>query len=207
MPLDIDIQRTAVLSMDFSNDIVHSEGALKEFGFADMVSEYDVLDKTGQLLVAARGTGVRVVHVSVKFQPGYPERPANSGLWQSLQDADALRDGTWGAQIHPRVAAQASEAVVTKRGVPAFTGTDLDQILRANGIDTVMLAGVATNLVVEGTARQACDMGYNTIVVGNCCAAEDKWTHDAALTITLPSLCTVTSLDEALAAMGARVLI
>ena len=207
MALEIDKQRTAVLSMDFSNDIVHLEGALKGFGFADMVSEYDVLDKTGQLLVAARGSGVRVVHVSVKFQPGYPERPANAGLWQSLQDADALRDGTWGAQIHPRVAAQASEAVVTKRGVSAFTGTDLDQILRANGIDTVLLAGVATNLVVEGTARQACDMGYNTVVISDCCAAADRQTHEAALTITLPYLCTVASLDEALASMGAGVLV
>mgnify|MGYP000989736522 CR=1 FL=1 len=105
------------------------------------------------------------------------------------------------------MAAQTSEAVATKRGVSAFTGTDLDHILRANGVDTVLLAGVATKLAVEGTARQACDTGYDTIVVGNCCAAEDKWTHDAALAITLPSLCTVTSLDEALAAMGAGVLV
>jgi nicotinamidase-related amidase len=75
MALDIDLRHTAVLSMDFENDIVHPEGALKEFGFAKMVADNNVLEKTGQLLVAARGSGVLVIHVSVKFRVGYPERP------------------------------------------------------------------------------------------------------------------------------------
>ena len=54
-------------------------------------------------------------------------------------------EGTWGAQFHDRVAPLASEAVVTKRGMSAFSASDLDQILRTGRIGTLLLAGVATN--------------------------------------------------------------
>jgi nicotinamidase-related amidase len=202
MALEIDKRHTALLAMDFENDIVHPEGAFKDFGFATMVADNGVLDKTAQLLVAARGADIRVIYVSVKFRPGYPERPANAGLWEGLHAANALVEGTWGAQIHDRVAPLASEAVVTKRGVSAFTASDLEQILHVNHIGTVLLAGVATNFVVEGTARQASDLGFNTIVVGDCCASVNQEAHDASLTTALPFLCTISDLSEVVAALS-----
>ena len=201
MALEIDRRHTALLAMDFENDIVHPEGALKEFGFAQMVADNNVLDKTAQLLAAARGAGLTVIYVSVKFRPGYPERPANAGLWQGLHGANALVEGTWGAQIHDRLTPEAGEAVVTKRGVSAFTASDLDQILRTKRIGALLLAGVATNFVVEGTAREACDLGFDTIIVGDCCASVSQEAHDSSLTTALPFLCTISNLDEVLAAL------
>ena len=59
MALEISKQHTALLAMDFENDIVHPEGAFKDFGFAQMVADNSVLDKTSQLLAAARGAGPR----------------------------------------------------------------------------------------------------------------------------------------------------
>ena len=102
MALEISKQHTALLAMDFENDIVHPEGAFKDFGFAQMVADNSVLDKTSQLLAAARGAGVSIIYVSVKFRPGYPERAANAGLWQGLHGANALIEGTWGAPIDAR---------------------------------------------------------------------------------------------------------
>ncbi len=201
MALEIDKRHTALLAMDFENDIVHLEGAFKDFGFAQMVADNNVLDKTAQLLAAARGAGITVIYVSVKFRPGYPERPANAGLWEGLHGATALVEGTWGAAIHDKVAPMASEAVVTKRGVSAFTASDLDQILRTGRIGTLILAGVATNFVVEGTARQACDLGYDTIIVGDCCASVNQEAHDSALTTALPFLSTISNLEEVVAAL------
>jgi len=187
--------------MDFENDIVHLDGAFKDFGFAQMVADNNVLDKTAQLLVAARGAGITVIYVSVKFRPGYPERPANGGLFQGLQGANALVEGTWGAQVHDRVSPLASEAVVTKRGVSAFAASDLDQILRTGRIGALLLAGVATNFVVEGTARQACDLGFDTIIVGDCCVSVNQEAHDSSLTIALPFLSTISNLEEAVASL------
>ena len=68
-------------------------------------------------------------------------------------------------------------------------------------IGTVLLAGVATNFVVEGTAREACDRGYN-VVVGDCCASVNQEAHDAALTVALPFLSTISSLEEVVAALA-----
>ena len=166
-----------------------------------MVAETNVLNKSAQLLAAARSAGITVIYVSVKFRPGYPERPANAGLWQGLHGATALVEGTWGSEIHENLTPQAGESIVTKRGVSAFTASDLDQILRTKRIGTLILAGVATNFVVEGTARQACDLGYDTIVVGDCCASVSQEAHDASLTVALPFLCTISTLEEVSAAL------
>ena len=70
MALSIDKGSTALLAMDFQNDIVHEDGAFKDFGFAAMVTQNDVLGKSSQLLDAARGAGVNVVHVVIKYRPG-----------------------------------------------------------------------------------------------------------------------------------------
>ena len=93
------------------------------------------------------------------------------------------------------------EALVTKRGVSAFTASDIEQILHNKRIGTLLLAGVATNFVVEGTARQSCDLGYDTIVVGDCCASMSQEAHDASLNTALPFLCTVSNLEEVSAAL------
>ena len=201
MALEIDKRHTALLAMDFENDVVHPDGAFKDFGFAKMVADNNVLDKAAQLLAAARGAGLTVIYVSVKFRPGYPERPANAGLWQGLHGATALVEGTWGAEIHEKVAPQPGEAVVTKRGVSAFHASDLEQILRTGRIGTLLLAGVATNFVVEGTARQACDLGYDTVIVGDCCASVSQEAHDSSLTVAMPFLCTISNLDGVVAAL------
>ena len=202
MAITIDKEHTALLAMDFENDIVHEDGAFKDFGFAQMVKQNDVLAKSARLLDAARRSGVKVIYVSVKFRPGYPERPANGGLWGALIQANAVTEGTWGAEIHEAVAPQDGEPVVTKRAVSAFYGSDLAALLATGGIDTLLLCGVATNFVVEGTAREAMDRGYNVVIVGDCCAAGSQETHDAALNTTLPFLSTITTSEEAITALS-----
>ena len=202
MALAIDKGHTALLAMDFQNDIVHENGAFKDFGFAAMVKQNDVLAKSARLLGAARRAGVKVIYPVIKYRPGYPERPANSGLFAGTIQANAIVEGTWGAEIHESVAPQDGEPVVARRGVSAFYGSDLAALLATGGIDTLLLSGVATNFVVEGTAREAADRGYNVVIVGDCCASASQETHDVTLNTTLPFLSTISNLDEVIAALG-----
>ena len=116
--------------------------------------------------------------------------------------AGALQEGSWGATTHEAVAPQADEAVVTKRGVSAFYNSDLASILATANIGTLVLCGVATNFVVEATAREAADRGFRTIVVGDCCASMSPEVHEAALNTTLPMLTEITNLGEVVAALG-----
>ncbi|HJN86370.1 MAG: isochorismatase family cysteine hydrolase [Dehalococcoidia bacterium] len=202
MTLSIDREHTALLAMDFENDIVHENGAFKDLGFAQMVKQNDVLGKTARLLDAARGAGVKVIYASVKFRSGYPERPQNAGMFQAVVGANALVEGTWGSTIHEAVTPKEGEPVVSKRGISAFTGSDLAALLTTGGITTLLLTGVATNFVVEGTAREAVDRGYNVVIVGDCCASASQEVHDSALTSTLPFLTTISNSEEVLAALN-----
>ena len=171
MAITIDKAHTALLAMDLENDLVHEDGAFKDFGFAQMVKQNDVFGKTAGLLDAARRAGVKVIYISVKFRPGHPELNRSAGLMQAIVDANALVEGTCGASIHDAVAPREGEPVVTKRSVSAFAGSDLTSLLTASGITTLLLSGVATNFVVEGTAREAVDRGFNVFIVGDCCAS------------------------------------
>ncbi len=202
MTLSIDREHTALLAMDFENDIVHENGAFKDLGFAQMVKQNDVLGKTARLLDATRGAGVKVIYASVKFRSGYPERPQNAGMFQAVVGANALVEGTWGSTIHEAVTPKEGEPVVSKRGISAFTGSDLAALLTTGGITTLLLTGVATNFVVEGTAREAVDRGYNVVIVGDCCASASQEVHDSALTSTLPFLTTISNSEEVLAALN-----
>lgn len=202
MALELDKGQTALLVMDLENDLVHEEGAFKDFGFAKMVKDNDVLGKVNTLLAAARRAPVKVIYISVKFRPGHPEASPHAGLFQAVVSANALVEGTWGATIHDAVSPQEGEPVVTKRAVSAFAGSDLEKLLQTAGMTTLILSGVATNFVVEGTAREASDRGYNVVVVGDCCASVSQEAHESALTTALPFLATVTTLDEVTAALG-----
>lgn len=202
MALEIDKAHTALLVMDLENDLVHEDGAFKDFGFAQMVKDNDVLAKVNRLLDSARGARVKVIYISVKFRPGHPEASRSAGLFQAVVGANALVEGTWGAEIHQAVTPKDGEPVVTKRAVSAFASSDLEKLLQTSGITTLLLTGVATNFVVEGTAREALDKGYNVVVIGDCCASVSQEAHDASLSVALPFLATITTLDEVIPALA-----
>ena len=79
--------------------------------------------------------------------------------------------------MHERVAPLASEAVVIKRRVSAFSGSDLAEVLRGSGIDTLVLTGIATSGVVLSTLRQAADLDYRLVVLAVACADADPEVH------------------------------
>ena len=145
---------------------------------------------------------MQVIYVVVTFRPGYPERAPNGGLFGGLIEANALVEGTWGAAIHESVTPQDGELVVTKRAVSAFYGSDLAALLATGDKRTLLLCGVATNFVVEGTARDAADRGFDVVIVGDCCASMSQEAHDAALTSGLPMLTTISTMDDVVAALG-----
>ena len=85
---------------------------------------------------------------------------------------------------------------MVKRGVSAFAGADLDLVLKAKGIQVLVLTGFATNFVMEGTARDAVDRGYAAIVLKDCCASFSDEMHRFALEAVLPQLAVVSTMDD-----------
>ena len=96
------------------------------------------------------------------------------GCFQAIKQAQALQEGTWGAEIHADLTPKPSDWVITKTRVSSFYASPLEGILQAQGITHLVLTGIATDGVVEGTARDGADRGYSIIIPDDCCAATTR---------------------------------
>lgn len=145
-----------------------------------------VLPPLTALLPRARAAGSLVVFVHFAFRGNGADLPPDNALYRSFYDAgDAFHEGTPGTEIALPVADQ--DVVVLKRRASAFAGTDLDLVLRARGVDTVAIAGVATSAMVTATAYDASDRGYHVTVLRDGCADADASMHDFFMDAVFPS--------------------
>ncbi|MGE5172315.1 MAG: cysteine hydrolase family protein [Betaproteobacteria bacterium] len=186
---------TAVLIMDYENDIVSS---LPE----DV--RVPLLERAAMIIKEARQANIPVIYVVVRFRDGYPEVNLQNKLFHALKESGRLREGTPGAEIDPKVAPLPAEIVVTKRRVGAFSTTDLETILRARNINTLVLCGISTSGVVLSTIRWAADMDYNLVVVSDVCADRDAEVHRVLMDKVFPWQATVVTSREFLKAIGAK---
>ncbi len=200
--LNLARETSTLLVMDFQNDIVDLKGSFGKGGIATHITEQRAVENTVKAIAAARSKGFPVVYVRVAFRPGHPEISGAVPLFTTIKEANALVEGTWGADFHPDVAPGDGELIITKRGISALAGTDLHQILHGRGISTLVLAGIATNFVVEGTARHAADLGYGVVVISDCCATFTYEMHTFAITSVLPQLATIATVNEFVEALG-----
>lgn len=190
--------RSALVLIDFINDIVHADGKLAGKGYHDFVSRHGTLDRVATLLAHARQMGMITVHVRIGFSPDYKEQPLGSPLFGHAGKLGALKLGGWGTDFHPKAAPLDGEATLVKHRVNAFVGTPLDLLLRARGVTSVAVVGCSTDVGVQTTARMAHDLDYGCTVVGDCCAAPKDEDHDQTLRM-LTKVARVTTLHEFMA--------
>jgi nicotinamidase-related amidase len=145
-----------------------------------------------------------VIHVVVAFRPGHPEVSPRNPLFSWAKANGMLVAGSEGAAIHPAAAAREGEPIVVKHRISPFVGTDLETLLRANGIDTLVLAGVHTSGVVLSTVRHAGDLDYRLVVVRDCCADPDAEVHAMLLDIIIPKQAAVVTMPELAEALRGR---
>lgn len=188
--LSLDPQRSAVLIMDYQSFIV-----------GHYVSDPGALTGcAATVLQRARAVGMRVIHVEVKFRPGFPEANPRHQMFAQLKTAVAagiLKDEHW--RIHPTVSPQEADVVVAKHRVSAFFGSDLDLILRSNGIDTLVLFGLVTGGVTLATLLDAFDADYRLIVLKDLCRDEDPAAHECLVEKIFPRYATVITAADFLA--------
>ncbi|MEK7847467.1 MAG: cysteine hydrolase [Chloroflexota bacterium] len=190
--LTIDKARTAIIIMDYQNDIVGSVPAEQQG---------PLLQRARLLLDRARQAGLAVIYVVVRFREGYPEVSPRNKVFGSISQAGRLREGTPGAEIHPEVAPRAGEAVVTKRRVGAFSTTDLAAVLRTRDIHTLVLLGIATSGCVLSTVRWAADEDYKLVVISDACADRDEEVHRVLMQKVFPRQATVVTVQEFLSSL------
>jgi ureidoacrylate peracid hydrolase len=144
-----------------------------------------MVDALAGLLAKARAAGIFVVYVQnfvmrngLSHTPAETVRRGNVGLAMEV-----TVDGTEGQQFVDDIAPQPDDPVVRKLRLDSFYGTNLETVLRARNIDTVLITGVATHGCVTGTSYAAQARDFNVIVVKDCVATWSDELHQSALRV------------------------
>ncbi len=185
----VDPAHTALLLIDMQRDFVEPDGLFGELD-VDLSMYRESRPRLASLLTTARRTSVLVVHVQNTTLPGrLSDSPAQIRFnlrthAGKRRDAAPLRytiPGTPGYDFVEELAPSAGELVVGKHRSSAFWGTDLELLLRSNGIKTVVIGGCTTEGCVESTARDAMFNDLYVVIAPDCVASDDREQHDASL--------------------------
>ncbi|MDE3069444.1 MAG: cysteine hydrolase, partial [Acidobacteriota bacterium] len=125
--------------------------------------------------------------------------PSNSAFARIVESENFVEGRS--SVIHDAVKPQGGDVVVTKRRVSAFSGSDLDVVLRANRIDSLVLSGIATSGVVLSTLRQAADLDFALAVLSDCCADTDEEVHRLLIGKVFPRQAQILTAGEWVAAL------
>lgn len=200
--LALDHGSTALLIMDCQNEIIHPEGKMAPWGFAGQVAERAILPRIASLAEAARRARLPVIYITVAYEPGHREVRENARMFRGARKSQTLVKGSWGAEVHAALAPQAGDLVVNKLRVNAFYGSPLEVILTGLGASALILCGVATNFVVESSARHAADAGYRVLVADDCCASMNAAMHAFSVEHILPIFAEVAAAETIIEALG-----
>ena len=153
------------------------------------------LPRLSQAIGAARAGGLPVIYVVVGFRSGYPEISTRNKMFGPLARSGIVSSDE-ATQVHPDVAPEPGDIVVTKRRVSAFAGSDLDVVLRAGDIDHLVLTGIATSGVVLSTLRQAADLDFGLTVLADGCLDADPEVHRVLTEKVFPHQADVTTVAD-----------
>jgi len=163
---DIKNKNTALLVMDIQGTTVQ---ILKD--------KTQFFHSINEAIHTARKNNMPVIYVIVGFRKGYPEVSENNLAFSRWKNGAMFLDSEEASRIEALVAPQPGDVIITKKRVSAFSGSDLEIVLRSLDIKHLILTGIATGGVVLSTLREAADKDYRLTVLSDCCADRDEEVH------------------------------
>ncbi|MFC2038641.1 cysteine hydrolase family protein [Chloroflexota bacterium] len=175
-PLEIDLKRSAVIVIDMQNAFV-KKGGMFDLGGRDISHISPIIETNGKIIDAARVKNVKVVYVVHRLTSDVREvGPLSRYRFNPDLDNPEVRrgsilEGTWGTEIIDELKPREDEMVIVKRRFSAFHGTELDMMLKTFDIRYLIFTGVATNICVESSLRDASHLQYLPVLVSDAVAA------------------------------------
>ncbi len=172
--------KTALLVIDMQNDFVSEKGYLGQKG-QDLSMVRDTVPALTKLVEFFRQKRMQVIYTQTAHY-----RYTNTENWvsrtaQKSLDPSICIPGTWGAEIIDELKPLENEAVVVKHRYDAFLDTDLHVILRAGGIENIIIVGTQTNLCVDTTARTSYMKDFVTVLAEDCISTPETQFHKPIL--------------------------
>jgi ureidoacrylate peracid hydrolase len=174
-PITVTIAETALIVVDMQNAYCSKGGYIDLVGF-DVSGAPPVIEETARLVAACRAAGIPVIYLQNGFSPDLREAPEGAPVWHKSNALKFMRaneayagklitHGSWDHEIVPELTPAPGEIVVGKARYSGFAGTNLEQILAARRIRTLLVCGVATNVCVESTIRDAYHREIHPVMV------------------------------------------
>lgn len=170
---------TALLALDTQTGIV---------AHLDNPNINEDLQRLSTTINKARSAGIKIVYVTTPFRPGYADLHDNFPSSGMIMASNKFVDGDETVQIHPadlppgvKSMGESTDAIVTKRRVSAFAGTDLNLVLRCMGCDEIFFCGLVSSDAVLSTVRHGADLDYRLGVLGDGCMDRDPEVHDVLM--------------------------
>ena len=177
----IDPAHTALLVVDVQNDFCAPGGYIDSVLGRDVSGSVPVADAIARLLGAARGAGVPAIWVKAVYDFEYLSAPMLTKIRETgLEHAVCCAEGSWGADWF-RIRPEDGEPEIVKHRYSAFVGTPLEAMLKRRGIRTLVITGVATNICIDSTLRDAFLRDYYVVVPADCVGSANRPLHEATL--------------------------
>jgi maleamate amidohydrolase len=157
-----------------------------------------LLANTRLLCDAARAKGVSIYFARIHFSPGYPEVSPLNRNGQGIKQLGLFVED----KISPELGQRPNEPLIIAHRASVFFGTDLQAQLSARGVDTLLMAGIASTGVVLSSVAYASDADFRLFTIKDCCYDPDQVVHDHLFATAFDSRTTVLSLDEALSLLN-----
>ena len=179
MSSEYDMKKTALVLIGYQNDYFAPEGALVG-ALEDAEWRVKMLDNTVKLIESLSATDALIISTPIVFTQNYEELVEPTGILQTIVDVGAFKDGENGAETISELSDFGDRIleIPGKRGLNAFSNTDLDETLKERGITDVVIAGVVTSICIDSTGRAAHERGYRVSVVKDCTAGRTDFEQD-----------------------------
>ncbi len=178
---------TALLVIDLQVDFLSEHGYFAKMGY-DPSPLRAIIPNVNKVIATARQAGCLIIHTRQGYRgdmadmtPYEKWRRKRSGL----EGTTVLLRSSPGFETDPEIDVEPTDIVVDKTCNGSFTATELEHVLRSQGITHLLFTGCTTDVCVHTTLREACDRNFLCLTIEDACASGEQWAHEAAIKMVL----------------------
>lgn len=191
------VGKPALILIHMQHGITHPEGTVAFLGHAKATRESGIIPRQQVLLNAFREKKLPVIYVNAVTDPK-SKFPVYGRFWGGIQKTGANLPGSKDIEVIPELAPLPGEPVLGNWVFGMFTNNNLEQVLKDQGLETLVLVGVATDMAVLAAVFQASDLLYNLIVPSDASTSANPKFHEAAIEM-IDAIALVTTTEDVIA--------